>query len=163
VWLQTGFGLVNGFIEYLYTQHGTTSTYNATVELHTFHITTALAKQIRACSVFTSRSLTTASSNGNSSASRPQVLSSQPPMQNTAAYRTLYGAQLPVNTTKLTAPTDLIIISRHGPHRKHRSSIVAFKSVAAGTCLSSCCLKTAEAPIAENTVLLLLSACILRA
>jgi hypothetical protein len=28
--------------------------------------------------------------------------------------------------------------SRHGPHRKHRSSIVAFVSVAAGTCLLLC-------------------------
>jgi hypothetical protein len=35
--------------------------------------------------------------------------------------------------TKLTAPTVLVITSRHGPHGKHRSSILAFVSVAAET------------------------------
>jgi hypothetical protein len=34
------------------------------------------------CYIFTSRSLATASNGGDSSASRPQVLSSQPPVQN---------------------------------------------------------------------------------
>jgi hypothetical protein len=72
--------------------------------------------------VFTSRSLATASNSGNSSASRAQVLSSQPPVQ---------------NSTQLIAPTVLVIIYRHGPHRKHRSSIVALVSFAPWTCLQS--------------------------
>jgi hypothetical protein len=38
--------------------------------------------------------------------------------------------------------TVLLIISRHGPHRKRRSSIVALVSVAAETCLPSRCLET---------------------
>jgi hypothetical protein len=41
------------------------------------------------------------------------------------------------------APTVLVIISRHGPHRKHRSSIVAWVIISAGTCLPSCCPETA--------------------
>jgi hypothetical protein len=41
------------------------------------------------------------------------------------------------------AETVLVIISRHGPHRKHRTSTVACVLVAAGTCLPSRCLETA--------------------
>jgi hypothetical protein len=40
-------------------------------------------------------------------------------------------------TTKLSAPNVLVIASRHGPHKKCRSSTVAFVSVVAGTCLSA--------------------------
>jgi hypothetical protein len=40
------------------------------------------AKPFPACCVFTSRSLTTDSNSGDSSASRPQLLSSQSPVQN---------------------------------------------------------------------------------
>jgi hypothetical protein len=36
----------------------------------------------------------------------------------------------------------LLITTRHGPHRKHRSSIVAYMSVAAETCLPNRCLET---------------------
>jgi hypothetical protein len=52
----------------------------------------------------------------------------------------------------------LLITSRHGPHRKHRSSIVAFMSIATGTYLPSCCLETAVVRTTENTILLLLQA-----
>jgi hypothetical protein len=48
-------------------------------------------------------------------------------------------------------------------YRKHRSSIVAFVFVATGTCLLSCCPETVAARTTENTVLLLLRACMLRA
>jgi hypothetical protein len=51
---------------------------------------------------------------------------------------------------------------RQGPHRKHNFSIVAFVSVAAGTCLQSRCPKTAAAQTIENTVVLFLLACMLR-
>jgi hypothetical protein len=55
------------------------------------------------------------------------VLPLQPPLQ---------------NSTELTAPIAMVIISQHGPHRKHRSSTVAIVSVTAGTCLPSCCPET---------------------
>jgi hypothetical protein len=64
-----------------------------------------------ACCVFTRRSLATASKSGDSSASRAQVLCSQPPVQ---------------NSTKLIARTVLVINSRHGPHtsRKHQNTVL---------------------------------------
>jgi hypothetical protein len=73
---------VNGFIDYLYTPLGTTSTYNAIADFHNSQITTAPAKPFPACCVFTSRSLEKASNSGDSSVSRPQVLLPQPPVQN---------------------------------------------------------------------------------
>jgi hypothetical protein len=115
---------VNGFTENLYTQLGITSNYRATANLHNSQITTAPAKRFPDCCAFTSRSLATAFKSGDSSTSRAQILSSQPSAQ---------------NSTELTAPTVLVITSRHGQHRKHSSSIVAFVSVAAGTCLPNCC------------------------
>jgi dolichol kinase len=45
-------------------------------------------------------------------------------------------------TTNSLLQTVLLITSRHGPHRKHRSSIVALVSVAAETCLPNRCLET---------------------
>jgi hypothetical protein len=41
-------------------------------------------------------------------------------------------------------PSFLLINSRHGPRRKYSSSIVAFESVAVGTCLPSCYLVTVD-------------------
>jgi hypothetical protein len=72
---------VNGFIDHLYTQLGITINYRATADLHNLQITTAPAKPFLVY-VFTSRSLTTDSNSGDSSASRRQVLSSEPPLQN---------------------------------------------------------------------------------
>jgi hypothetical protein len=82
--------------------------------------------------VFTSRSLATASNSGNSYVSRAQVLSSQTPVQN----------WIGLTFNKLW-PCSFLITSRYGPHRKHSSSIVAFVSVAAGTCLRNRCPETA--------------------
>jgi hypothetical protein len=76
----TGFGLVNGFVDHLYTPLGITSSYNATANLHNSQITTAPAKPFPACCVFISRFLATASNSGDYSASRSQVLSSQTPV-----------------------------------------------------------------------------------
>jgi hypothetical protein len=73
---------VSGFIDHFYTQLETTSNYSAIANLYTFQIITAPTKPFPACCVFMSRSLATASNNGNSSASRAQVLSSQPPVRN---------------------------------------------------------------------------------
>jgi hypothetical protein len=44
-----GFGLVNGFIDNIYTILGTTSNYRATANLHNSKITTAHAKPFPAC------------------------------------------------------------------------------------------------------------------
>jgi hypothetical protein len=86
-------------------------------------------KPFPACCVFTSHSLTTASNSGNPS--RTQVLSSQPPMQ---------------NSTELIAPTVLVITYRHGPHRKqpvsNSNSMVACVFVAEKTFLPSRCPET---------------------
>jgi hypothetical protein len=78
-------------------------------------------------------------------------------------YKTELRTELPVNSTKLIAPTILVIICRHEPHKKHRYSIVAFVSVDAGTCLQSCCTEMAPARTTEDAVLLLLHGCMLRA
>jgi hypothetical protein len=73
---------VSGFIDHLYTRLGTTSNYSATINLRNSQLTTATTKPFPACCVFTSCSLVKASNSGDSSASRAQVLSSQPPVQN---------------------------------------------------------------------------------
>jgi hypothetical protein len=66
--LQTGYGLD------LLTPLGTANNnYSATADLHTLQFTAAPAKPFPACCVLTSRSLTTASNSGDSSASRAQV------------------------------------------------------------------------------------------
>jgi hypothetical protein len=73
---------MNGFIDHLCTPLGTTSHYSAIADLHTLQVTTAPAKSFPARYVLTSRSLATVSNSGGSSASRAQVLLSQPPVQN---------------------------------------------------------------------------------
>jgi hypothetical protein len=62
-----GIGLVTGFIEHLYTQLVTTSTYSATASLHTLQITRAHVKSSQAA--FISWFLVTDLNNGDSSAS----------------------------------------------------------------------------------------------
>jgi hypothetical protein len=71
----------------LYTQLGTTSNCSIIANLHTLEITVTLAKPFPACSVLTSRSVATAFSSGDSSASSSQLLSSQPPVQNSTLNR----------------------------------------------------------------------------
>jgi hypothetical protein len=80
--LSMGFGLVNGFIDHLYTRIGTTSNYSATANLQNSQITTAPAKPFPACCVFTSHSPAKASNSGDVSALHAQVLSSQTPVRN---------------------------------------------------------------------------------
>jgi hypothetical protein len=96
----------------LLTEVGTESNYSAIGDRDTLQITTTPAKYFPAFCVLTSRSLATASNNGDPSASRAQVFLSQPPLQNSCQF-----PQLPtVNSgTRLT----LLIIFRHEPHRKH--------------------------------------------
>jgi hypothetical protein len=71
-----------------YAPFGATINYSATANLHTLQITTAPAKPFPACCVLTSGSLTTASNSGDSSASRPHVFLSQPPVQNSCQLST---------------------------------------------------------------------------
>jgi hypothetical protein len=73
---------MNAFIDRLYAPLGTTSNYSDTAKFYNSQITTPPAKPFPACSVFTSRSLAAASNSEESSASRVQVLFSQPPMEN---------------------------------------------------------------------------------
>jgi hypothetical protein len=129
--------LVNGFIYRLYPRLGAISIYSAIVDLRNSQINTTHAEPFPGCYVFTSRSLATVSNNGVYTASRAQVLSSQLPVQ---------------NSTELISPTVLFINSLHGSSRKHRSSVVAFLSVAAGTCLPSCCSETDAAWTTGNTI-----------
>jgi hypothetical protein len=60
---------VNGFIEPIYTQLGTTSNYSAIANLHSLKIIASNTKSSPACSEFTSRFLVTASNSEYSSAS----------------------------------------------------------------------------------------------
>jgi hypothetical protein len=73
---------VNGFLDHLYTRLVSTSNYSATANLHNLQITTAAVKPFPPCCVFNSRSLATASNSEDFSASRAQILSPQPPVQN---------------------------------------------------------------------------------
>jgi hypothetical protein len=89
----------------------TTYTHNSEPQAITIHKSPQLPLSLfPTCCVFTSRSLAMAPNSGDSSVSRTQVLSSQPPVQN---QNELEYARNP-----------LVITSRHGPHRKHSSSTV---------------------------------------
>jgi hypothetical protein len=77
-----GLDWVVSFINHFYTPLLTTSNYSAVANPQTLQTTTAPAKSFPDCCVLTSRSLATASNSGDSSASRAQVLLSQPPVQN---------------------------------------------------------------------------------
>jgi hypothetical protein len=128
---------VNGFVENLSTRLGTTSTCNAIADLHTSQITRVHAKSSQ--SAFTSRFLVTDLNNGDSSDSLVTLLPSNTSQLVIPLNYSAMFSQPPLQkSAQLIAPTVLVIISRRGPRRKHRSSIVAFVSVAAGTCLPSC-------------------------
>jgi hypothetical protein len=130
IWRVTVDGVwIGEWIDYLYTRLGTTSCYSGTASLHSIHITTVSAKYFPACCVFTSRPLATASNSGDSSVSRAQVLYSRTPVQ-----------------SSLGRPNCLQDSSSARTTWKHpvsnSTSIVARRSIAAGTCLPSCCLVT---------------------
>jgi hypothetical protein len=54
-------------------------------------------------------------------------------------YGGYFRTRLHTSFNSLIAPTDLVIISRHGQHRKHGSFIVACIFDVAGKCSPSCC------------------------
>jgi hypothetical protein len=76
------FGMVNEFIDHLYTRLIITLNCSATSNLDSSQIITAHAKPFPAYSLFTSRFLATASNNGEFSTSHANVLSSQTPAYN---------------------------------------------------------------------------------
>jgi hypothetical protein len=87
----------------LITLLGTTRNYSAPANLYNSQITTSPAKPFPACCVLTSRSLSTTSNSGDSSASYAQVLSSQPPVQNSTELSTLSLAySISAQTTQKT-------------------------------------------------------------
>jgi hypothetical protein len=137
---------VNGFIENLYTRLGTISNYSANGNLHN------------------SKSLQHSLSLFQPAVSSPAVswqwLLTVEILQLHALRFSLHSLHAELNSTWLCP---LLITYQQGPHRKHRSSIIAFVSVAAGTCLRSRCPETAASRTTENTVLLLLLAYMLRA
>jgi hypothetical protein len=102
--LYMGFGLVNGFIDHLYTWLRTTSIYCATTNLHNSQITTAPAKPFPFCCVLTSRSLAMASNSGDSSASCTQVVSSQASLQTLSVFKITPRHRLRRNTLFPTVP-----------------------------------------------------------
>jgi hypothetical protein len=77
-----GFELVNGYNDHLHIPLETTSNYSAIGNLHTYKSPQQPLRRFAACSFFISRSLVTALNKGDSSASRAQILSSQPHVQN---------------------------------------------------------------------------------
>jgi hypothetical protein len=115
---------------YLCTRLGTTSNYSAIVIFHNSQITTAPVKLFPACCVFTSRSLATTSSGGDSSASRAQDLTSETPVQ---------------NWNDFVAPVVFLITPRHGPSRNPRFQKYLFH------CASIlCCGNVVTEPLPRN-------------
>jgi hypothetical protein len=111
-----------------------------------------------ACCVFTSRFLATASNSGDSSASRPGVWSSQPPVQNSSQLTD--DSQAGGHFFQLTwSPIVFKITPRHGPHRKNGCILLVqllqfssnelhnvvsnSNSIVVVACLPRCCIATA--------------------
>jgi hypothetical protein len=139
VWVTIdGVGLVIGFMEHLYTRLVTASKYNAVTNSRTLQFTTARIKSSQ--SVFTSRCLMTASNRVLSIPLGSQTIPvPEPPASNSNSSRavnrnsslthwsTKYFTSLnctELNSTELALLIVLLITSKHGPHRKHRSSVV---------------------------------------
>jgi hypothetical protein len=131
-----GYGMLNGFIDLLYTPLGTTSNYNAIANLYNSQITRAPAKPFSASCFFVGCSLATASNSGHSSASRAQVLLSQPSLQISTVSSTIAQSllSLPCRAQVTGCPSSSLLITlRHGQSRQHPVA------VAARTCLQNRC------------------------
>jgi hypothetical protein len=141
-WRSTGFGI--GCIDHLYTRLVTTSTYNAIADLHTLQITTAPVKAsfqpVVSSAVPWQLLLTVEVYALRFTASQAELNSQQ--WRSLSFCDHAVASWLNLLTTAFVASTDLVITFRHGPHRKHCFSIVAFVSVASGTCLPSRCSAT---------------------
>jgi hypothetical protein len=121
-------GLVNLFIDHLYTPLRITSNYSAIAPVSTIYKSPQHPPSLfPACCVFTSRSLATASNSGDSSASHAQVLSSQPPMQNSTLSFVPYNISMDhTENTTLLLSCATVALSR-------------ICCVAMGMCLLSLC------------------------
>jgi hypothetical protein len=116
--------MIIGFTDNL--QVITTNNYNTIADFHTLQITTAYAKSFPACSVFTRRFLVTASNSGYSSASGLKTF-----LNGTELFFLHLSSSEPLSTERVENTVS------------NNTSIVTCVSVAAGTCLPSCCLETA--------------------
>jgi hypothetical protein len=125
VWLHTGFGLVNGFTEHIYTPLGNTRNYSATANLHTSQIAAAHTKHFPAYCLnqpFPGNGF----HNGDFSASRAQALpsptlfrtacqlnwiaiSSQPPLRSSTKPRLTYNHFVRTGE-KTSFPTILLLL-----------------------------------------------------
>jgi hypothetical protein len=114
-----------------------TSNYSTTANLHISQITTAPAKPFPICCVFISGSQVTASNNGDSSASRSQVLSSQTPVENWTWCPSCLGCNISART------------NRNPRFQQYLDGCMRI-------CLPNRCLETAVKRTSENTTLLLL-------
>jgi hypothetical protein len=114
-------------------------TYIHDSELKAITATANLHKPFSACCGFTSRPLLTASNSGDSSAS---VLK---PSLNGCSLPTASFLRILPYRTESDAPVIFVITRLHGPSRKHcfySISIIAYESVAAGTCSPSRFIET---------------------
>jgi hypothetical protein len=149
VWLQKGYGLVNGFTDH-YINHLKLQVITAPLLIYTIHRSSQHPLCLfSACCVFNSRSLAMASNSGDFSASSAHVV--------TVRWISHY-CQLTIVISLLSVPcrallncqpsTEVVnlivfkITPQCGPHWKHHSSIVAHVFVSVGTCLPSRCLET---------------------
>jgi hypothetical protein len=130
---------MNWFIDHLCTRLVSTSNYRATANLHDSQITTAPPKHFPASCVFTSRSLTTASS-----ASRPHIVTLRRISRDSNLFFTASCSKLPINWLY-----PLFITFQHGRQKTPLfhcySSTVAllqFRCLAMGMCLTSRFLET---------------------
>jgi hypothetical protein len=105
VWI----GWIDLLTTYIHSRLGTTGNYSGIANLHNSQITPAPTKPFSACCIVTIRFLATASNSGDSSASRPQVILSQRPVQNSCQLSTLLSlpcrAQLRCQTSIDSLPS----------------------------------------------------------
>jgi hypothetical protein len=140
-------GLDRRFIDHLYTQLETTIT--ALSLITTLYKSSHHPPSLFQSAVLTSRCLVTASNDGGSWASGVQESAHAELIStaNSTIAPSLLSlpcrAQLNCQpSTNLIAPILFFITTSHGPHRKHRSSVVACVFVSAGTCVPSLCSET---------------------
>jgi hypothetical protein len=133
-----GFGLVNGFIDHLYTRLGITSNYSVTADLHNSQITTAPTRP-QSFIVFPSRCLVTALNDGFFSfcahaiahwlVLTTELSASNCPPHNISARTTektpFFYCCVRVHCRRNVFTKLLPRNSHSADHRKHRFSIVA--------------------------------------